>query len=698
MYEDTGSWLSENVTNPSVGSTGGEWSIIGLARSGYPVSDDYYDTYLSNVNTTTSDKDGNLNSNKYTEYSRVILAVTAIGGDVTDIAGYNFLEKLADFDKIKFQGINGPIFALIALDSNNYAIPTVKGVSTQTSRAMLIDYILDAHLDDGGWNLSSTFTGESDPDMTAMALQALAPYYLDKNQFEALGSEYSHNELKAIVDEALDTLSKLQADDGTFGSEFGGGQSSESTSQVIVALTALKIDPTQDTRFIKNDNDPIEALMTFYVDGGGFKHLLSGSRDGMATEQGYYALTAYYRFIEGKTSLYDMSDVVFADDNEKADRVIDLINAIGTVTLDSETAINNAITAYNALNSKQKALVTNYTTLQSAIAQLSTLKIAECERLIDAIGTVTLDKEDTIVKARTYYTSLSDDEQKKVDNYDKLTAAEDALKELKEEQPEPTGSTKSVTVTINDVTYEVSEATANSIEKIDALLNPEEGEEGLPEDFSELTEEQVEDILSAYRAYVALTDDEKLFVENYEDFEAALNKLGEEFHYDDESGVDVRGNEVLPWNVKINVQPQTVSEEQLTAIRETLGEEADMMLLCDIHFTDMLDGNEYEPDALVTVRIPVPDSYDGKGTLTVVHIKDDGTYEYIECEVVDGCAEFYASNFSSYGIASFTGDLSELLSQNTANNLTWIWITLAVLAIGGLTTLIFMKKRHNVQS
>ena len=632
MYEDTGAWLSENVTNPSVGSTGGEWSTIGLARSGYPVSDDYYDTYLSNVNTTASDKDGNLNSNKYTEYSRVILAMTAIGGDVTDIAGYNFLEKLADFDKIKFQGINGPIFALIALDSNNYAIPTVKGVSTQTSREMLIDYILDAHLDDGGWNLSSSFTGESDPDMTAMALQALAPYYLDKNKFEALGSEYSYNKLKAIVDEALETLSKLQADDGTFGSQFGGGQSSESTSQVIVALTALKIDPTQDTRFIKNDNDPIEALMTFYVDGGGFKHLLSGSRDGMATEQGYYALTAYYRFIEGETSLYDMSDVVFLDDNEKADRVIDLIDAIGTVTLDGDTAINNAITAYNALNSKQKALVSNYATLQSAIAKLSTLKVAECERLIDAIGTVTLDKEDTIVKARTYYTSLSDEEQKKVDNYDKLTAAEEALKELKKDKseptdnPEPTGSTKSVTVTIKNIEYEVSEATASSIEKIDVLLNPEEGQEVLPEDFSELTEEQVEDILSAYRAYMALTDDEKLFVENYEEFEAVLEKLGEEFHYDNESGVDVRGNEVLPWNVKINVQPQTVSDEQLTAIRETLGEEADMMLLCDIHFTDMITGNEYEPDAPITVKISIGDiDIEAYETLVIVHITDDGT-------------------------------------------------------------------------
>ena len=409
-----------------------------------------------------------------------------------------------------------------------------------------------------------------------------------------------------------------------------------------------------------------------------------------------YCITSLICGEDGTIYYKNDSGNVLAVGVPEAVGIIKLIDVIGTVTLDSENAIKIAINAYNALTEEQKALVTNYATLQSAIAQLSTLKIAECERLIDAIGTVTLDKEDAIVKARTYYTSLSDDEQKKVDNYDKLTAAEDALKELKEEQPEPTGSTKSVTVTINDVTYEVSEATANAIEVIEELLVPKAGDTSLPEDFSELTEEQVEDILSAYRAYMALTDDEKLFVENYEDFEAALNKLGEEFHYDDESGVDVRGNEVLPWNVKINVQPQTVSEEQLTAIRETLGEEVDMMLLCDIHFTDMLDGNEYEPDALVTVRIPVPDSYDGNGTLTVVHIKDDGTYEYIKCTVKDGYAIFSTASFSMYGLAVFTGDLSELLSQNTANNLTWIWIALAVLAIGGLTTLIFIKKRHNV--
>ena len=113
----------------------------------------------------------------------------------------------------------------------------------------------------------------------------------------------------------------------------------------------------------------------------------------------------------------------------------------------------------------------------------------------------------------------------------------------------------------------MSEATANTIEVIEDLLVPKAGDTALPEDFSELTEEQVEDILSAYRAYEALTDDEKLFVENYEEFEAVLEKLGEEFHYDNESGVDVRGNEVLA--VECEDQRTTADGKRRTADGDT---------------------------------------------------------------------------------------------------------------------------------
>ena len=109
------------------------------------------------------------------------------------------------------------------------------------------------------------------------------------------------------MDKALETLSALQRGDGGFGS--WGTVNSESCAQVIVALTALGIDPATDSRFVKNGSTVLGALAGFYVDGGGFKHTADGERNGMATEQGYYALAAYYRFLNGQTSLYNMSDV-----------------------------------------------------------------------------------------------------------------------------------------------------------------------------------------------------------------------------------------------------------------------------------------------------------------------------------------------------------------------------------------------------
>ena len=128
-----------------------------------------------------------------------------------------------------------------------------------------------------------------------MAIQALAPYYK------------TNETVKAAVDKALEALSALQRNDGGFGS--WGTVNSESCAQVIIALTALGIDPTADSRFVKNGLTVLDALASFYVTGDGFRHIAGGELDGMATEQGYYALAAYYRFVNGQTRLYDMSDV-----------------------------------------------------------------------------------------------------------------------------------------------------------------------------------------------------------------------------------------------------------------------------------------------------------------------------------------------------------------------------------------------------
>ena len=284
IYQTTGDFMA-TLGTPGVGSTGGEWMVIGLARSGRTVPAGYYDNVVEYVK-AMADANERLHRAKVTDNARVILALTAIGKDVTNVGGHNLLKGLDNMAYVQKQGINGPIFTLIALDSHNY--PTMGDVT----REKLIQVILDAQLPGGGWNLSGE---NADTDMTAMAIQALAPYYK------------TNETVKAAVDKALEALSALQRNDGGFGS--WGTVNSESCAQVIVALTALGIDPTTDSRFVKNGSTVLGALAGFYVDGGGFKHTADGERNGMATEQGYYALAAYFRFLNGQTSLYDMSDV-----------------------------------------------------------------------------------------------------------------------------------------------------------------------------------------------------------------------------------------------------------------------------------------------------------------------------------------------------------------------------------------------------
>ena len=284
IYKTTGNFMA-TLGTPTVNSTGGEWMVIGLARSGRTVPAGYYDNVVEYVK-AKADANERLHPAKVTDNARVILALTSIGKDVTNVGGHNLLKGLDSMDYIQTQGINGPIWALIALDSHNY--PT----SGDVTREKLIQVILDAQLTDGGWTLSGT---KADPDMTAMAIQALAPYYK------------TNETVKAAVDKALEALSALQRNDGGFGS--WGTVNSESCAQVIVALTALGIDPTADSRFVKNDLTVLDALASFYVTGGGFRHTAGGERNGMATEQGYYALAAYYRFVNAQIRLYDMTDV-----------------------------------------------------------------------------------------------------------------------------------------------------------------------------------------------------------------------------------------------------------------------------------------------------------------------------------------------------------------------------------------------------
>lgn len=290
-YRETGKYLQEQDTL-SAGSVGGEWAVIGLSRAGL-LSDEAAQSYEITTEDYVKQADsGRLDRSKSTENSRTILGLTAAGYDASNVAGVDLTSGLSDMNYLRIQGLNGPIWALIALDCHSYDIPQCAEGGEQTTREGLVAEILTSQCSDGGWTLAGD---TADVDMTAMALTALAPYKDDV-------------EVKAAVDAALAYLSDAQQEDGGFMS--WGTANSESCAQVIVALTALGIDPAADARFTKAGGTAIDALCAFACEGGGFRHSDEQTEpDGMATEQGFYALAAYDRFRQGQTRLFDMTDI-----------------------------------------------------------------------------------------------------------------------------------------------------------------------------------------------------------------------------------------------------------------------------------------------------------------------------------------------------------------------------------------------------
>lgn len=303
VLKDARSYMLSINQSPSIGS---EWFVFGFARSGMDLDSSYFQRYYNHFANYLEEKEGILtDSVKYTEYSKAAIVMTSIGKDARKIAGYNLFKPLADMDIVTAQGTNGPIWALIALNCYpDYTIPEVSSVSNQTTQEKLIAYILEQETPKGGWNMTG---GSPESDMTGMAIQALAPFY----------QKEGYEEVTAAVGRALEALSSMQ--NATGGYSTMGVETSESCSQVITALCALGIDPEKDERFVKGGSWTIENLLSYYVDGKGFMHVKAGAENngggaagevnGMATEQAYYALTAYQRLKNGQTSLYDMSDV-----------------------------------------------------------------------------------------------------------------------------------------------------------------------------------------------------------------------------------------------------------------------------------------------------------------------------------------------------------------------------------------------------
>ena len=302
-YAGAKAYIQSAVSAPVVSYLFGEWAVLGQARAKVPLSEAYIAAYYEKVVAYVKaniGSDGILrapddkNTPVITDNERIILALTAIGKDPANVGGENLLKALQNKDIMKVTDtsntdINGLVMGLLALNSRNYTSDT----------SWLVQAILDQQNADGSWSASAETKPASDVDMTAMALQALAPYYKDG------GNET----VNTAVEKALNWLS---------GKYRSGYDSSESCAQVVIALSALNLDANTDARFTKTVEGKtlsvLGNLLQYRVaENGGFKHQFADKAvNEMATEQALCAMAAYARFTEKANALYDMTDAACA--------------------------------------------------------------------------------------------------------------------------------------------------------------------------------------------------------------------------------------------------------------------------------------------------------------------------------------------------------------------------------------------------
>lgn len=275
---------------PSAGPVNGDWKVVGLRAAGLLERETAAVYYESVVQCAAQAVENRLNPNKPTENTRTILGVTAAGHNAADVAGVDLTAGLGDMAYLRHQGLNASVWALIALDCGAYPDPAPVEGAEPVNRETLVAELLSARCTDGGWTMMGD---KAEVDITALALTALAPYT-------------GEAAVQAAVDEALALLSDAQLPDGGF--DCYGTENCESAAQVLVALTSLGIDPLTDSRFVKDGATVPDAVASFAVEGGGFRHIAEQTTpDGMATEQGFYALAAYERFTKGESRLFDMT-------------------------------------------------------------------------------------------------------------------------------------------------------------------------------------------------------------------------------------------------------------------------------------------------------------------------------------------------------------------------------------------------------
>lgn len=293
---------------------GGEWLVLAASRAG--LKEDY-SKYLTTLTAYVQQKyreNGSASAfRSTTDWHRITFGVLACGGDPTHVGedqNGNPINLIADgvYNRkdengqgvLPNQGVNALIYGLIALDTMRYEVPA----DALYDRDDLIQGILENQTTSGGF---AWFGDSSDPDMTGMAIQALAPYYASGKVYSYTSAVQKNPDgtpaacqktVRQVVDEAIESLVPQQLATGDLYSPWSVGP--EATVQLVIGLCALGIDPAQDSRFVTEDGKTlIDGILRHRNEDGSFG---SGA---MATEQVAYTLAAYTRLRANQRDLFD---------------------------------------------------------------------------------------------------------------------------------------------------------------------------------------------------------------------------------------------------------------------------------------------------------------------------------------------------------------------------------------------------------
>ena len=281
--EGAAAFLRQQAKVPTAGDPYGDWEIFALARAGIQVPRGYYAAWLTMAERALDAAGGQL-SGPITGNLRMALALLALDQDLTDVGGHDLLALVTNTQKVCRTTVMGPAFGILILEN----------CGGHEAEEVYLQHLLDKQLADGGWALSGQI---ADPDATAMTLQALS-FFRERPA------------VQTAIDRGVERLSTLQQPNGGFTA--WGTAGSESISQAIIALTMLDIDLT-DSRFVKQGGSLPDALLTYRLEDGSFRHLADGGYDMMATHQALLALESLRRAEEGLPGVYQLTDRVTVD-------------------------------------------------------------------------------------------------------------------------------------------------------------------------------------------------------------------------------------------------------------------------------------------------------------------------------------------------------------------------------------------------